>query len=104
MFARELMSRGSPIKNSSDRWIERKAAAAIFPEQTATTLLSVQENWPADAPPFRAFIESFPLGEENLLHLLSVSSICAARVVNAPDILIWLADACQSSRGYGRML
>ena len=98
------MPRRSPLKNPSDRWIEEKAARAIFPEQTATTLFQLLENWPADAPPLRTFVESFPLGEEALLHLFSVSSICATRVVNAPEMLLWLASNCQSGRGYGHML
>jgi glutamate-ammonia-ligase adenylyltransferase len=103
MFARDLMPRRSPVTNHSDRWIEEKAATAIFPQQTATTLFGLRENWPADAAALRDFIESFPLGEAALLHLLSASSICAARVANAPEILLWLAQACQVSRGYGHM-
>jgi [glutamine synthetase] adenylyltransferase / [glutamine synthetase]-adenylyl-L-tyrosine phosphorylase len=94
----------SPTTNVSDRWIDEKAAAAIFPERTATTLFALRESWPAHAPLLRNFIENFPLGEAALLHLFSVSSICATRVVNAPELLLWLAEAAQSSRGYGQML
>ena len=98
------MPRRSPVKDPSDRWIEEKATRAIFPEQTTATLFQLLENWPADAPPLRTFIENFPLGEEALLHLFSVSSICATRAVNAPALLIWLANTCQSGRGFGHML
>ncbi len=98
------MPRRSPVKNPADRWIEEKAARAIFPQQTATTLFQLLENWPSDAPPLRTFIESFPLGEAALLHLFSVSSICATRAVNAPEMLIWLANSSQSNRGHGHML
>src|ERR1700730_9673973 len=104
MFARDSMPRRSSVKNPSDRWIEEKAARAIFPEQTATTLSQLLENWPADAPPLRSFVEGFPLGETALLHLFSVSSICATRAVNAPEMLPWLANACQSNRVYCPML
>lgn len=89
-----------------DRWIAEKAAVSIFPEQVARTLAHLAENWPADAPPLRELIETFLLGEEALLHLFSVSSICAARVMNDPALLLWLAnpEVCQASRGHGRML
>ena len=98
------MPRRPSVKNPSERWIGEKAAGAIFPEQTATTLSQLLENWPADAPPLRSFVEGFPLGEAALLHLFSVSSICATRAVNAPEMLLWLASTCQSNRGYGPML
>jgi len=98
------MPRRSLVNNPVDRWIEEKAARAIFPEQTATTLFQLREKWPADTPPLRSFVESFPMGEAALLHLFSVSSICATRAVNAPEMLIWLANTCQSGRGYGHML
>jgi glutamate-ammonia-ligase adenylyltransferase len=91
---------------SSDRWIEQKTAASIYPEQAARALANLNENWPADAQPLRDLIEKFPLGEAALLHLFSVSSICGARLAKEPEILLWLADPeiCQAARGYGRML
>ena len=51
-------------------------------------------------------IEQFPLGEVALLHLLSVSSICAARLAQDPQILVWLRhpDVCADARSRGRML
>jgi len=99
-----FMGRRPLITNSADRWIEQKAASAIFPEQTASTLLALQQSWPATGPLLRETIENFPLGEASLLHLFSVSSICAGRIVNAPDLLPWLAQVAQSNRGYGQML
>src|SRR5207302_4042023 len=41
-----------------------------------------------------------------LLHLLSVSSICGARMVRDPKMLLWLfqPDVSDSPRGYGAML
>jgi [glutamine synthetase] adenylyltransferase / [glutamine synthetase]-adenylyl-L-tyrosine phosphorylase len=98
------MPRRSPLKRASDRWIGEKAARAIFPEQTETTLFQLLEKWPADAPPLRTFVEQFPLGEEALLHLFSASSICATRALNAPEMLLWLAHNCEEGRGYGQML
>ena len=66
----------------------------------------MEANWPADAPPLAEIISSFPLGAEALFHLLSVSSICGARLVQQPEILLWLAhpETCADRRGYGRML
>ncbi|MEP6686065.1 MAG: bifunctional [glutamate--ammonia ligase]-adenylyl-L-tyrosine phosphorylase/[glutamate--ammonia-ligase] adenylyltransferase [Verrucomicrobiota bacterium] len=93
--------------SSRNRWIEEKSAATICPEQVARTLQNLQENWPEKAAiSLRDFIEWFPLGEAALLHLLSVSSICADRFAQHPEILFWLqqADVCGAQRGHGRML
>src|SRR6266852_4376155 len=86
--------------NPPDHWIEKKSARAIFPEQAACTLRGLLEKWPAHAPALRDFIEAFPLGEAALLHLFSVSSICAARLTNEPEILLWLGnpEVCQTAR------
>ncbi len=72
----------------------------------AATLEAIEANWPTDAPPFLETISNFPLGEEALFHLLSVSSICGARLIQHPEILLWLAhpDTCADRRGFGRML
>ena len=79
---------------------------SIRPAQVARTLAAIEANWPADAPPFAEIISGFPLGEEALFHLLSVSSICGARLIQHPQILLWLAhpETCADRRGYGRML
>lgn len=79
---------------------------SIRPLQVAGTLEAIETNWPADAPPLRETIGEFPLGTEALFHLLSVSSICAARLIQHPEILLWLAhpDVCADRRGFGRML
>ena len=70
------------------------------------TLEAIEVNWPADDPPFLEIISNFPLGEEALFHLLSVSGICGARLIQHPEILLWLAhpDACADRRGFGHML
>ena len=80
--------------------------ASIHPPQVAAALAGVEANWPADAPPLGKIISDFPLGRDALFHLLSVSSICCARLVQQPEILTWLADPeiCADRRGYGRML
>ena len=87
-------------------WIKQKAAATLNPAQVQNTLERLSESWPADDPPLRELIEQFPLGEASLLHLLSVSSICAARLVRQPDILLWLSDPeiCSAPRSYSAML
>ncbi len=92
--------------SSTDRWIAEKTAGTIFPERASGVLHGLSENWPGDAPPLREVLERFPLGEEALLHLLSVSSICGARLTSEPEILLWLAnpEVCQAERRPGRML
>lgn len=86
-------------------WARDKAAASLNPPQVERTLSRLVESWPAEDAGLRRIIEGFPLGEAALLHLLSVSSICAERLVADPRILLWLQhpDVCASHRGHGRM-
>ncbi len=88
-----------------NRWIGEKAAASLNPSQVETTLLQLSERWSPTAPPFADVVEQFPLGEAALLHLLAVSSICAARLTRSPEILLWLhqPEVCLASRGYAEM-
>lgn len=86
-------------------WIREKALTAINPQQVSRTLARIAETWPAHAMPLPALLEVFPLGEEALYHLFSVSSICATRIINDPEILLWLSSPaiCKEASGYGRM-
>src|SRR5262249_53962375 len=81
-------------------------ASAIRPAQVQATLAAMESNWPGEAPPLAEVIARFPLGKDVLFHLLSVSTICCARLVQHPAILLWLSDpeTCADRRGYGRML
>jgi glutamate-ammonia-ligase adenylyltransferase len=89
----------------SDHWIREKAAASIDPAQVETVLIHLTEHWPETAQPLADVVEQFPLGEAALLHLLAVSSICAARLTQDPDTLLWLSQPqiCGAPRGYGEM-
>ncbi|MEN3369343.1 MAG: [glutamine synthetase] adenylyltransferase / [glutamine synthetase]-adenylyl-L-tyrosine [Verrucomicrobiota bacterium] len=91
---------------SSTDWIEKKSAATLNPAQVQNTLEQIAAGWPADAPPFPDLIAAFPLGEESLLHLISVSSICAGRLMRHPDILFWLSqpEICSVPRSSPAML
>src|SRR6266478_8599596 len=88
-----------------DRWIREKAAASLNPPQVETTLVRLGEWWPVNAPPLVDVVEQFPLGEAALLHLLAVSSSCAARFVRNPETLLWLhrPETCLAARDYGEM-
>ncbi|MBA3543357.1 MAG: hypothetical protein H0T83_02805, partial [Chthoniobacterales bacterium] len=79
---------------------------SIRPGQVGSALAAIEANWSAEAPPLAEVISGFPLGAEAFFHLLSVSSICGARLSQHPEILLWLAhpDTCNDRRGYGRML
>jgi glutamate-ammonia-ligase adenylyltransferase len=79
---------------------------SIRPAQVESTLRTLAANWPANAPSLAEVIAHFPLGTEALFHLLSVSSICGARLTQHPEILLWLAqpETCADRRGYGLML
>jgi glutamate-ammonia-ligase adenylyltransferase len=87
-------------------WIRKKATASLNPSQVETTLLQLTERWPAEALPLVRLIEEFPLGEPALLHLLAVSSICATRLTQNPETLLWLhqPEVCLAPRGYPEML
>src|SRR5213595_1598076 len=89
-----------------DRWIREKAAASLDPPQVETTLSQLSEKWPANAVPLIDVVQQFPLGEAALLHLLAVSSICAARLRRNPEALLWLhqSDVCLASRATQKCL
>src|SRR5438067_6173196 len=90
----------------SDHWTRGKAAASINPAQVETALIHLSEHWPETAQPLIDVVEQFPLGEAALIHLLAVSSICAARLTHDPDSLLWLCQpqVCGAPRGYAEML
>ena len=91
---------------SASAWIQTKAAGTLNPAQVQNTLEQMRGSWPGDAPPLRDLIGQFPLGEASLLHLISISSICAARLVRHPEILLWLCrpEICSAPRAHGEML
>ncbi|MBA3650550.1 MAG: hypothetical protein H0W66_03460 [Chthoniobacterales bacterium] len=83
-----------------------KISRSIRPAQVAATLEAIAANWPAEAAPLNEVIANFPLGADALFHLFSVSSICAARISQHPEILLWLShpEICADRRGFGRMM
>src|ERR1700693_5552607 len=87
-------------------WIRNKAVGTLNPAQVENTLEQMSGSWPVDAAPLPDLIGQFPLGEASLLHLISVSSIGAARLVQSPEILLWLhrPEICAAPRAYGEML
>ena len=86
-------------------WIKKKSADSLHPAQVETTLIQLNEAWPHAAAPLAETIENFPLGEAAVLHLLSVSSICATRIVQNPELLLWLAqpEICLQGRDVAEM-
>src|SRR5215470_8140448 len=90
----------------SDHWIREKAASSINPAQVETVLIHLREHWPETARPLADVVEQFPLGEAALLHLLAVSSICATRLTQNPETLLWLAqpEVSLASRSHAEML
>jgi glutamate-ammonia-ligase adenylyltransferase len=86
-------------------WIQTKAEGTLNPAQVENTLEQIRRSWPEDGPPLPDLIEQFPLGEAALLHLISVSSICAARLTRHPETLLWLRrpEICSAPRAYAEM-
>src|SRR5437588_7590819 len=81
-------------------WIKEKAAASLHPAQVETTLIQLNAAWAPEAAPLPDTLENFALGAESLLRLLALSSICAGRIAQNPDLLIWLAqpEICSQAR------
>src|SRR6185436_1047952 len=88
------------------RWIQEKASASLHPAQVEAALRQLQSVWPAGSPALIELIENFPLGPDALLHLLAMSSVCAARFARDPAALLWLdqPEICADRRGPRRML
>src|ERR1700751_3169840 len=84
----------------AEPWISEKAKKALHPSQVETTLSALNQAWPRTAPALRDLIEAFPLGEAALFNLLSVSSICGSRLIQNPEILLWLgqSEVCLAHR------
>lgn len=92
--------------DSGNRSIRKKAASSLNPSQVEMALVQLGERWPAKVQPLPLVIDQFPLGETALLHLLAVSSICATRLTQNPETLLWLSQSeiSLASRGYAEML
>src|SRR6266513_2317091 len=90
---------------AGNSWIREKATASLNPSQVETSLVQLSERWPANMLPLARVIEQFPLGDPALMHLLGVSSICATRLTQNPETLLWLCqpEVCLASRGYAEM-
>ena len=73
-------------------WIEKKAAASLNPAQVENALLQLEKSWNVPQPSLVDLIENFPLGESALIHLIAISSVCATRLVQHPEILLWLSE------------
>src|SRR3984893_11189240 len=86
-------------------WIKKKSASSLHPPQVETTLIQLSEAWPQSAAPLPDTIQNFPLGEPALFHLIAVSSICATRIVQNPDLLLWLSqpEICGQGRDHIEM-
>jgi [glutamine synthetase] adenylyltransferase / [glutamine synthetase]-adenylyl-L-tyrosine phosphorylase len=84
----------------AERWIREKAEVSLHPSQVETTLARLSQSWPPAADPLFEVFEHFPLGEAALLNLLSLSSICASRLIQDPQILLWLRqpEVCLAHR------
>ncbi|HEU0209759.1 MAG TPA: bifunctional [glutamate--ammonia ligase]-adenylyl-L-tyrosine phosphorylase/[glutamate--ammonia-ligase] adenylyltransferase [Candidatus Udaeobacter sp.] len=92
--------------DSRAHWIANKAISSLNPSQVETTLIQLSQQWPESGPSLANVVEGFPLGEAALLHLLAMSSVCATRLTQNPETLLWLSqpEVCLSRRGYTEML
>jgi len=81
-------------------WIKEKSAGSLQPAQVETTLNQLNGAWPQTAVALPDAIRNFPLGEASLLDLFALSSICAGRIVQNPELLLWLSrpETCLQGR------
>jgi glutamate-ammonia-ligase adenylyltransferase len=88
--------------SSQARWIQSKAAASLNPAQVERALSEIASRWNGS---LQEWLRGFALGENALIHLLAVSTICAERLRRDPELLRWLAQPkiSASDRGYRRM-
>ena len=86
-------------------WVKKKSAASLHPAQVETALIQLSAGWPTDAGELQATIENFPLGEDALLRLFALSSVCATRIAQSPKLLIWLSqeEVCMQPRNRAEM-
>src|SRR3954469_6354085 len=89
-----------------DAWIKEAAKDSIDPARAETALLRLAQVWPDKSTPLNEAIAGFPLGQENLIHLLAVSDVSALRLQTDPEILLWLSrrEIVMAPRGYSEML
>jgi glutamate-ammonia-ligase adenylyltransferase len=89
-----------------EAWITKIAAGSIDPSRVEAALLGLSRAWIGKPNTLREIAKSFPLGEENLIHLLAVSDISVQRLQTEPDILAWLGrkEVVMAPRGYAEML
>ena len=86
-------------------WVKKKSASSLHPAQVETALIQLSAGWPTDAGELQATIENFPLGEDALLRLFALSSVCATRIAQSPKLLIWLSqeEVCMQPRNRAEM-
>ncbi len=89
-----------------DAWIAKAARDSIDPARVETALLGLSRTWTAKTPTLREILKTFPLGEENLIHLLAVSDVSVQRLQTEPEILAWLSrkEVVMAPRSYADML
>ena len=75
--------------SSQEGWIKLRSEASLNPVQVRNALSEIASRWDGSLP---EFLSNFPLGEDALIHLLAVSSICAERLQRDPQLLRWLGQ------------
>jgi [glutamine synthetase] adenylyltransferase / [glutamine synthetase]-adenylyl-L-tyrosine phosphorylase len=77
---------------ASESWIKKKSAETLNPAALETGLTELSKTWLPEWPPLPNLIENFPLGSAPLLHLLALSSAATTRIVQNPELLLWLSQ------------
>jgi glutamate-ammonia-ligase adenylyltransferase len=73
-------------------WIKEKSRPTLNPAQVESVLFELGQRWPEGGTALVDLVDRFPLGESALLHLMAVSTICGTRLLQDPQILLWLAE------------
>ena len=90
------------------RLLHAQVEASPDPTQAATALDSLASAWSAAGRAHEDFVrvfQTFRLGPDALVHLLSISPVSVEKIRREPELLEWLAriEICVSDRGPRRM-
>ncbi|MES2568980.1 MAG: hypothetical protein V4710_02870, partial [Verrucomicrobiota bacterium] len=90
---------------NAERWIPEFARNTLNPGRAGRALSGLAAIWPGNLAPLEEVVALLPEQANALGHLLSISPVCAEKLVADPEALVWLAapEVCLEKRGLQRM-
>jgi len=78
------------LRDDWEYWIRAKAATSLNPSQVETSLVQLSERWPSKRAALARVIEHSRLANRPCC-ISGRSSICATRLTQNPETLLWLS-------------